>query len=200
MATEVEVKRWCDVCMARDDARVSGVHVSVSLGPPWDLTGYGLDLCEPHADEYVRPLGTALTAYGVKDDPQAPRASARPARRLTAAQAANTLPGLVGGERRGRTPEGGRAFPCLWCPLDYASANAIRNHAAKHHGVPRDTQAILGDTCPLCGQAGLVAMTAHVVRSHPDVPNAWVAMMRAHNNGDPYGVAATVLAKGTNRA
>ena len=201
MATEVEVKRWCDACMGEHDARVPGAPVTVSLAPRGALV---LDLCDDHRKALLEPLEAALDAWGIKPESQDLARRARPAQRRTAAQAQNDLATLVAsqanGSRRGQKPEGGRAHPCPWCPLDYAGATSLRAHVMSQHDAPGGLD-VLTDTCPLCGQSGIAQLSGHVTRVHRDeAANGWQSLKVAEDKGDPFMVVAAVLAQGTNRA
>jgi len=194
MARRIQV--LCDLCL-RDGKEVEGAELSagVLLGKVAPVTSRVLAACEMHVTEHFKPLVELLAEYGEPIDSP----PATPARRIRSTGGGVdkvVLDAQQSGVRKGKPPVGDRDNECLWCPLTYTanSSSGFARHLKVAHGFAGIKEAFEG-MCPVCGQGHFDIMSAHVLRSHPEMgftsvtgPFTW-----ARDNGDPHGVYAAKM-------
>lgn len=178
------IVRQCDRHLAKGD-QVPAEPRLIGFDGQWS----DLDLCQDCMDELASGLREAVNEWGARVDTP----PARNGKRVTAAEAQHSLPGLMSGERRGKKPLGVRNFPCLWCPLDYAGPQSLGSHMIKQHGIEQGQAVLLQGYCPLCGNGHYEQIGGHAVREHDGLTGAQV-FVAAAEAGDPYGHVATALA------
>lgn len=184
-----EIVTWCDPCLAQDMRTPSRQY-----GP---FLGKTIDLCDPHAEEFVKPLQALVEEFGAPVELTLAKGR-HPSARVSPQGAQATL--LSFGEtgiRKGRKPpEAGRQWKCLWCPMDYAADSGFRAHLASLHGLAQGLAVFSSVPCPLCG-IELHSLGSHITRGHTDLGfrNVTEAFIWARDNGDPHGSYAALLAK-----
>lgn len=199
MAKEIVI--WCDPCLA-EDVRTPSREYRLAVGTVTKT----VDLCDAHADQFVKPVSTLLEEYGAVVEVAA--ASKKITQKRHAAgsnRSTGPLPEVTlltfqqTGVRKGKTPSGDRDSQCLWCPMDYSGdGSGFRRHLETAHGLEGGFSTVFGSVpCPICGKEGLSSIGAHLSRSHADFgfKSITQAFMWARDNGDPHGSYATVLAK-----
>jgi len=198
MAKEIVI--WCDPCLA-EDVRTPSREYRLAVGTVTKT----VDLCDAHADQFVKPVSTLLEEYGATVEVATAKKITQKRHAAGSNRSTGPLPEVTlltfqqTGVRKGKTPEGDREAQCLWCPMDYSvDGSGFRRHLETAHGLTGGFLKIFGGVpCPVCGKTGFTSLGAHLTRSHPeaDFKSQTQAFIWARDNGDPHGSYATVLAK-----
>ena len=180
MAIELIRRMLCDACGRQD--RKEEAEQTVSIADGADASPVLLDLCAGHVESLpVRGLLDLMSA----GRPVTQEVSAPPVLR----------------EAPAKTPRGKEADQC--CPVcwaRYTSIGTVGSHVQREHGLswaPGVGEFITDRRCPLCGEAfgNSVREAPRVTGSHARRAHGVslsMAYERAHREGDPHGVVATL--------
>lgn len=194
-----KIIRLCDVCMTenRDEREVEPETIG------YGGRSFGLDLCDQHRAELLKPLLDALDLYGT---PLGRDGAPKPARsRASASAGRSQLRDETTAVKRSRPgpkaptgdPMAPGVHPCPieGCPAVYSGSTGdknMRRHMIAAHDHDGSIGAALGYRCPVCGdtfaRAGQSSLAAHTKSTHRLTMSQ--AIVEARRTGDPFGLAA----------
>jgi len=194
MAEVIIAKTVCDTAKHTKE-QIVGETVLIRIG----AQEFEIDWCPAchgkWTDSLVRELELRgrLVSDGGKTKARKPPAiiSAVPTAQAesTKAVAKSTKP------KRAKAKQGLEQYPCLWCDHAVSSNVGAMLHAqGKHNTATISMVELFGTKCPLCGHDG-GKLGDHTRKDHGT--NIQTVFLKAEKSGDPYGIVATVKAKGT---
>jgi len=207
MAEIVRIETVCDKHQIEKKTQVKGETVTITI----DGETIEIDWCPACKAQMTTKLLAELRKQGRPVNPKyAPKARKQAVSAASEPAAIEAKPTKVAASKNGKAvskngkrrkapvdPDKPRRWPCIWCDWQPFTSNVgMMLHGQTKHGLTTmSTMEVFGTVCPLCGyDSAELGIGHHLTAEHGlTLPEA---IIKASKEGDAYGVAATVLAKG----